>query len=72
MVEDPWPLEQSADRPGHKVIYLSLKVLIGGNLFRVEDALILQVFIDVRRGVGGVGPQGQLLNGVTVSVDDRL
>jgi len=48
VVEDPWFLWRSSHRPGEQVVYLPLEVLVGGNPDCVEDAVILQVFVNIR------------------------
>jgi len=44
----------SADRAGHQVVYPPVEVGVGLEPDGIEDAVILQVFVDVGRGEGGV------------------
>jgi hypothetical protein len=48
-------------RPGHQVFYLLVEVVVRLEPDGVEDALSLQVLVDVRRGEGRVPPQVELL-----------
>ena len=56
MVEDSWFLRRPSHRPGQQMVYLSLKVLIGGNPYGVEDAVLLQALVHIGGSEGG-GPK---------------
>src|SRR5450830_1022139 len=61
-------LRGPAHRAGHEVVYLPREHLIGGKPDGIEDALVLQVLVDVGYREGRVPPQVELLFHVLVPV----
>src|SRR5450759_3601480 len=52
-----WP----TNRSGHEVLYLIVEVVVRLEPDGIEDRVIFQVLVDVRRGEGCVPPQVELL-----------
>lgn len=68
VVEDLGLGRRPAHRAGHEVIYMFVELAVGLDPHGVEHPALFEVFIDIRGGEGGVGPEVELLSRCPVPV----